>query len=112
MIATRSPKLDAGHLSDFKHEEQERLPRQQAAERLINIARAFTAGGPLELSAAGRRITVPVASDLRLELSHKPRRQPIPFSPVTAHPRAAVTSQPCRRRSSTRSSATPTSCAC
>ena len=38
----------------------ERLSRQQAAERLIDIAYALTAGGPLELIAAGRRITVPV----------------------------------------------------
>jgi hypothetical protein len=82
--------LDAGHLSDFKHKEQERLPRQQAAEQMIDIGHALTAGGPLELSAAGRRITVPVANELRLELSHKPRPQPIPFSPVTTHLRAAV----------------------
>ena len=45
----------------------ERLSRQQAAERLIDIAYALTAGGPLELSSAGRRITVPVEKELRLE---------------------------------------------
>jgi amphi-Trp domain-containing protein len=50
---------------EFKQDE--RLSRQQAAERLIDIAYALTAGGPLELIAAGRRITVPVDKELRLE---------------------------------------------
>jgi amphi-Trp domain-containing protein len=54
-------------VGDFKHKEAERLSRQQAAERLIDIAYALTAGGPLELGAAGRRVTVPVASELQLE---------------------------------------------
>jgi amphi-Trp domain-containing protein len=54
-------------MSDFTHKEQEQLSRQHAAERLIDIAYALTAGGPLELSAAGRRITVPVGGELRLE---------------------------------------------
>ena len=45
----------------------ERLSRQQAAERLIDIAYALTAGGPLDLIAAGRRITVPVGKEVRLE---------------------------------------------
>ena len=51
----------------FKHKEKEWLSRQQAAERLIDIAYSLTAGGPIELSADGRRITVPVAAELRLE---------------------------------------------
>ena len=42
-------------MAEFKQEE--RLSRQQAAERLIDIAYALTAGGPLELIAAGRRIS-------------------------------------------------------
>ena len=54
-------------MSDFKHKEEERLSRQQAAERLIDIAYALTAGGPIELKAHGPRTTVPVANDLRLE---------------------------------------------
>jgi amphi-Trp domain-containing protein len=54
-------------MSDFKHKEEERLSRHQAAERLIDIAFALTAGQPLELRAAGRRITVPVGNELRLE---------------------------------------------
>ena len=54
-------------MGDFKHKEEERLSRQQAAERLIDIAYALTAGGLLELSAAGRRVTVPVGNDLYLE---------------------------------------------
>ena len=52
-------------MSDFK--QQERLSRQRAAERLIDIAYALTAGGPLELSAGGRRITVPVGNELLVE---------------------------------------------
>jgi amphi-Trp domain-containing protein len=47
--------------------QDERLSRQQAAERLIDIAYALTAGGPLEVIAAGRRITVPIEKDLRLK---------------------------------------------
>ena len=54
-------------MSDFKHKEDERLSRQEAAERLIDIAYALTAGGPIELTAHGRRTTVPVANQLRLE---------------------------------------------
>ena len=41
-------------------EQDERLSRQQAAERLIDIAYALTAAGPLELIGVGRRITVPI----------------------------------------------------
>ena len=52
-------------VTEFKQDEW--LSRQQAAERLIDIAYALTAGGPLELIAAGRRITVPVEKELRLE---------------------------------------------
>ena len=58
-------------MSDFKQEE--RLSRQRAAERLIDIAYALTAGQPLELSAGGRRITVPVGSELLLERELKSR---------------------------------------
>ena len=58
-------------MSDFKQEE--RLSRQRAAERLIDIAYALTAGGPLELSAGGRRITVPVGNELLLERELKSR---------------------------------------
>jgi amphi-Trp domain-containing protein len=54
-------------MSDFNHKEAERLSRQQAAERLVDIAYALTAGGPLELSAAGQRVTVPVPNELQLE---------------------------------------------
>ena len=52
-------------MTEFK--QGERVSRQQAAERLIDIAYALTAGGPLELIEAGRRIAVPVERELRLE---------------------------------------------
>jgi amphi-Trp domain-containing protein len=54
-------------MREFRHKQTELLSRQQAAERLIDIAYALTAGAPLELSTAGRRIRVPVANELRLE---------------------------------------------
>ena len=54
-------------MSEFEHKQEERLSRQQAAERLIDIAYALTAGGSLELSVAGRRIRIPVANELCLE---------------------------------------------
>ncbi len=54
-------------MSDSKHRQEERLSRQQAAERLVDIAYALTAGGPLELGAPGRRISVPVADVVHVE---------------------------------------------
>jgi amphi-Trp domain-containing protein len=59
--------MSATRTGDFKHKEAERVSRQEAAERLIDIAYALTGGGPLELSAAGRRATVPVPNELLLE---------------------------------------------
>jgi amphi-Trp domain-containing protein len=52
-------------VSDFKQEE--RISRQRAAERLVDIAYALTAGGSLELGGGGRRISVPVADEVLLE---------------------------------------------
>jgi amphi-Trp domain-containing protein len=54
-------------VTEFRQDE--RLSRQQAAERLIDIAYALTAGGPLELIEPGRRIAVPIENELRLERS-------------------------------------------
>ena len=53
-------------MSDFKHRDEEQLSRRQAAERLVDIAYALTAGRPLELDSDGRRITVPMGNELRL----------------------------------------------
>ncbi len=61
------PSAPEREMSDFNHKEAECLSPQQAAERLIDIAYALTAGGPIELNATGRRITVPVAGELVLE---------------------------------------------
>jgi len=58
-------------MSDFKQEE--RLSRHQAAERLIDSAYTLTGGQPLELTAAGRRVTVPVGNELLLERELKSR---------------------------------------
>lgn len=53
-------------MSDYNHKE-EGLSRQQAAERLIDLAYALTTAGELEMRIAGRRIAVPVAKELCLE---------------------------------------------
>ena len=50
---------------DFTYEE--RLSRQQAAERLVDIAYALTAGATLELRTNGARVNVPVADDVVLK---------------------------------------------
>ncbi len=44
-------------MTEFKHEEH--LSREQAAERLADIAFALTAGGTLELRIEGERSTFP-----------------------------------------------------
>jgi len=50
---------------EFTHEEH--LTRQQAAERLVDIAYALTAGVTLELRTHGEHVNVPVADELVLE---------------------------------------------
>lgn len=51
----------------LEHKDEEWLSRRQAAERLVDIAYALTAGNPLEVSIAGRRVKVPVAAEVHLE---------------------------------------------
>src|SRR5690349_9052708 len=48
--------------AEFTH--VERLSRQQAAERLVDIAYALTAGATLELRTRGERVNVPVADEV------------------------------------------------
>jgi amphi-Trp domain-containing protein len=43
-------------ITDFRHKGEERLSRQQAAERLIDLAYVLTTGEPLRLD--GDRVTV------------------------------------------------------
>jgi amphi-Trp domain-containing protein len=45
----------------------ERVTRQKAAERLADLAYALTAGGTLQLTVDGKRVTVPLADEVRLE---------------------------------------------
>jgi amphi-Trp domain-containing protein len=52
-------------MPEFTHEEH--LSRQQAAERLVDIAYALTAGATLELRTHGDHVKVPVADDVRLK---------------------------------------------
>ena len=49
-------------MTEFKHEEH--VSRQQAAERLADIAYALTAGGTLELRTSGEQVRVPVANEV------------------------------------------------
>lgn len=52
---------------DVKRREKEHISRQQAAERLTDMAYALAGAGLLELTVDGRRIAVPVAEELLLE---------------------------------------------
>ena len=54
---------------EFKHEEQ--LSREQAAERLADIAFALTVGRTLDLRIEGERVDLPVADDVRLKRESK-----------------------------------------
>jgi amphi-Trp domain-containing protein len=53
-------------VSESKHENTERLARQQAAERLTDVAYALMTGGPLMLGP-GRQVKVPVAGEVVLK---------------------------------------------
>jgi amphi-Trp domain-containing protein len=50
---------------EFTHEEH--LSRQQAAERLVDIAYALTGGAMLELRTHGEHVNVPVADKVVLK---------------------------------------------
>jgi amphi-Trp domain-containing protein len=56
-------------VTEFKHEE--RLSREQAAERLADIAFALTVGRTLDLRIDGERVNLPVADDVRLKRESK-----------------------------------------
>jgi amphi-Trp domain-containing protein len=57
-------KLDADREAVPDFEDAELLPRQRAAERLIDIAYALTGGETLELRHDGEHVTVPVADEV------------------------------------------------
>jgi amphi-Trp domain-containing protein len=52
-----------------RHEEH--VSRQQAAERLVDIAYALTAGGTLELRTEAEEVTVPIAEEVLLRRESK-----------------------------------------
>jgi amphi-Trp domain-containing protein len=83
-------------ITDFRHKGEERLSRQQAAERLTDLAYALTMGGPLKLDADHE---VAVAEEvvlkrggkstddrvkLEVELSWSPRGASAPAPPEPA----------------------------
>jgi amphi-Trp domain-containing protein len=51
-------------LSEFEHDEQ--ISRQQAAERLVDIAYALTGGAMLELRTHDEHVDVPIADEVRM----------------------------------------------
>lgn len=51
-------------MTEFEHEEH--VTRLQAAQRLVDIAYALTAGNALELRQEGTQLSVPVADEVRL----------------------------------------------
>jgi amphi-Trp domain-containing protein len=55
-------------------EREERVSRQRAAERLVDIAYALAGGGTLELRAGGAQVQVPVADDVLLKCSSRSDR--------------------------------------
>jgi amphi-Trp domain-containing protein len=52
-----------------RHEEH--VSRQQAAERLVDIAYALTTGQGLELRAGAEEVTVPVAEEIMVRRESK-----------------------------------------
>ena len=57
-------------MDEFKDEEQ--VPRQEAAERLADIAYALTAGGTLQLRSDAAQVSVPVAREVVLKRTSTP----------------------------------------
>ena len=55
-------------MNESKRENSERLSRQQAAERLTDVAYALMTGGPLTLNGE-RDVTVPIADEIVLKRS-------------------------------------------
>ena len=53
----------------MRHEEH--VSRQQAAERLVDIAYALTTGGTLELRTEAEEVTVPIAEEVLLRRESK-----------------------------------------
>jgi amphi-Trp domain-containing protein len=59
-------RLDPRQASRTEFEDEERLSRQRAAERLVDIAYALTGGDMLGLRRRDRQVSVPVADEVRL----------------------------------------------
>jgi amphi-Trp domain-containing protein len=58
-------------MTDFKHSEKARVSRQQAAERLVDLAYMLTTGRALELSVDGEKVRVPIPERLVFERESK-----------------------------------------
>ena len=60
-------------MADFEHSRRERMTRQLAAERLVDLAYALTVGGTLAVDADGRRYRVRVPDSVELVRGHRSR---------------------------------------
>ena len=58
-------------MPDFKHKEKTRVSRQEAAERLVDLAYTLVTGRPLELSVDGEKVRVQVPERLVFERESK-----------------------------------------
>ena len=58
-------------MSDFNYRQTDRVSRQQAAERLIDLAYALTVGRPLEVKLDAERMRVPIADQVVFERESK-----------------------------------------
>lgn len=54
-------------MPEFTHTQRERVSRQRAAERLVDIAYALAGSAPYELRLDGQRMRVPIADHVLLE---------------------------------------------
>jgi amphi-Trp domain-containing protein len=54
-------------MQSFEPTDRLRVSPQQAAERLTDIAYALVAGGTLQLTVGGERLTVPLGDELRMQ---------------------------------------------
>ena len=65
-------------MSDFQHEDQEQVTRQQAAERLTDIAYTLTTGCPLKLDG-DQQVSVPIADRVTLRRESSSRDGRVDF---------------------------------
>jgi hypothetical protein len=76
-------------MSDFTDRDSEQLSRQQAAERLTDIAYALTAAGPLKLG--DHEVAAPVGDQVALKLASTHADGEVEFQLVLSWSTAEIT---------------------